>query len=677
MDAAFGETVRQLQFDVEPRAFSRYGAAEHSLHTAIEHQKAELASRREQELTMPVTTPAQHGPSNLGDPADVGVQLLDDAADGAAEHMSPVAFAKQLCDAATLNRDQRRPVALIARELERAWQAERQRRAALSPSERDEVEMQPWTIPLAGRLCRILIYGSGGCGKTRLITMVLAPLFTRYFGTRGLVTTAFSNKAARLVNGKTSHALAKLRGTKSLAMPHLRLRSDQESRALAAVWAPAGALVKDEFSQQSAPLEHALAVRAMYGRCHAHGLKCEDYAVPPTNWASLPFVVTCGDPLQFPPVPASSSLLADPENTSREHRAAEQMFADQDFVCKLSTAMRFEKDLVLQRILEKMRTPGEDRSDFRITTQEWKVLQSTDIEHGASLMGTEMWHHAGYPWTIVCMAQWVRSQLSAAHHKTTLFLCPAKNYIQNVEPRDILHVRNELARFPNMNKTGRLPGIAALHLHMRVRITATLCPRLAPVDTVGTIVNIELEAPDRIRMEQGAAPHKMLLQRQPIVLVRLDECDEDTGLGPGIIAVSPTLTPEPFYLEVQVPIAGAPEHKQKIIKVKATRQQLPLVIQNASTLYTLQGATADPGLIFHWRFPSKSTKEMRWLTVYMALSRVRTLEQLRSIGLNDSVKTLINDGPPSGMLSRFALLFDEKAAATDIAADAAMSELGW
>ena len=190
-------------------------------------------------------------------------------------------------------------------------------------------------------------------------------------------------------------------------------------------------------------------------------------------------------------------------------------------------------------------------------------------------------------------------------------------------------------------------------------------------------MNIELEAPDRIRLEQGAAPQKMLLQRQPIVLVRLDDSDEDTGLGPGIIAVSPTLASEPFYLDVEVAIVGAPEHKSKIIKVKATRQQVPLVIQNASTLYTLQGATADPGLIFQWHFPAKLSREMRWLTVYMALSRVRSLEQFRSLGLQETLKALINDGPPSGMLSRFALLFDEIAAATDIAADAAMIELGW
>jgi len=676
VDVAFGGLLRELQFDIEARTGSRYGGAQHSLQTAIEDQKAQLARLREQEATMAVPGPLEQGQHHNGDLSDVGVQLVEDPELGSTKHMSPVAFAKQLCEVATLNRDQRRPVALIAREMERAWQTEQQRRALLPQAERDEVEMQQWTIPLSGRLCRMLIFGSGGCGKTRLITMVLAPLFKRYFGPRGLVTTAFSNKAARLVNGKTGHAIAKLRGTKSLTMPNLRLRNDQESRALAAVWAPAGALVKDEFSQQSAPLEHALAVRAIYGRCNAHNLKKEEYALPATNWASLPFVITCGDPLQFPPIPASSSLLADLENTSREHRAGEQMFADQNYVCKLNTAMRFVNDPTLQGILEKMRTPGEDRTSLRLTAQEWKVLQNTDIEHRASLDGTEMWHQAGYPWTIVCMAQWVRSQFSAAHHKATLFLCPAKDYIQNVEALDLVHVRNELIKIPNMNKTGRLPGITLLHLHMRVRLTVTVCPRLAPVDSTGTIVAIELEGLDRNRMEQGEAPRVLLLQRQPVVLVRLDESVEDTGLGAGIVAVSPTQPSEPFHVDIDAPRTGASAHKTQI-KVKVTRVQVPLVIQNASTLYTLQGATADPGLIFHWRFPAKLNKEMRWLTVYMVLSRVRSLDQLRSVGLQDNVKELINGGPPSGMLSRFTALFDERIAATDAAADAAMTELGW
>ena len=205
------------------------------------------------------------------------------------------------------------------------------------------------------------------------------------------------------------------------------------------------------------------------------------------------------------------------------------------------------------------------------------MLQRIDSQHGASLEGTEMWHQAGYPWTIVCMAQWVRSQLSAAHHKATLFLCTAKDYIQNVEPGVLLRARNQLIKFPNMIQTGRLPGIAAMHLHMNMRLTVTICPRLAPVDTTGTIVNIELEAPDHVRLEQGGAPRMLLLHPQPVALVRLDDAAEDTGLGEGIIAVTPTQAPEPFYLNIRDP------HKSKDIKVKATRVQIPLAIENAST----------------------------------------------------------------------------------------------
>ena len=53
------------------------------------------------------------------------------------------------------------------------------------------------------------------------------------------------------------------------------------------------------------------------------------------------------------------------------------------------------------------------------------------------------------------------------------------------------------------------------------------------------------------------------------------------------------------------------------------------------------------------------------------------MAQFRSIGLKDTVKKLINAGPPAGMLNRFSLLFDEKVDATNVAAEAAMTELGW
>ena len=133
-------------------------------------------------------------------------------------------------------------------------------------------------MPLSGRVARILIFGGGGCGKTRIINEVLTPLFRRFYGLRGCVLTAFSNKAARLIKGKTSHGLTKLHGEMSLTMERLRIKTEQERRALAAVWSPCGALAKDESSQQAGSLEHAIVVRAMYERKRSHSLCCEEYA---------------------------------------------------------------------------------------------------------------------------------------------------------------------------------------------------------------------------------------------------------------------------------------------------------------------------------------------------------------------------------------------------------------
>ena len=62
------------------------------------------------------------------------------------------------------------------------------------------------------------------------------------------------------------------------------------------------------------------------------------------------------------------------------------------------------------------------------------------------------------------------------------------------------------------------------------------------------------------------------------------------------------------------------------------RRQLPLTIKTASTLHTLQGATAQPGLIFHWRFPRFFSEELRWLATYVVLSGPPSFQQLISIG---------------------------------------------
>ena len=111
--------------------------------------------------------------------------------------------------------------------------------------------------------------------------------------------------------------------------------------------------------------------------------------------------------------------------------------------------------------------------------------------------------------------------------------------------------------------------------------------------------------------------------------------------------------------------------------MRAVREQVPLTIATAATLYTLQGTTTTPGLIYHFRTPRRLSPVMRWIATYMALSRVQSLRELRSIGLTEETRAIIEQGPPEGFLTRFWEVFAEKSKQTDEEMKKAMAELGW
>jgi len=119
--------------------------------------------------------------------------LLRNTSEGTADK-GPIAFAFERAKAARLNADQLAPVALIAHEMQKAWEA----------------QGKPARMKPVGRLIRMLTLGGGGCGKSRIINLVLTPLFVQYWGPRGCVKAAPSNKAARGILGKTLHAAANL-----------------------------------------------------------------------------------------------------------------------------------------------------------------------------------------------------------------------------------------------------------------------------------------------------------------------------------------------------------------------------------------------------------------------------------------------------------------------------------
>ena len=288
--------------------------------------------------------------------------------------------------------------------------------------------------------------------------------------------------------------------------------------------------------------------------------------------------------------------------------------------------------------------------------------------------GTLTWYMSAFSWAYVCMAQWNRSIEAAKAAKEIIFLYAAKDYISNVDNRDVLAVRDLLLKIPNMNTTGRLPAVLLVCKTMRVRCTITVCRCQAPVDTTGVVQHIELNPVDRLRWQQDEVDSVFVLHHAPTILVKIDNNDKDNGLGPGVIAVTKHLC-EPFATDLELSESRC--SSARVLKVRARREQLPLTIVTASTLYTLQGTTAEPGLIYYFRTPRRLSTIMKWVACYMALSRVRSLSELRSIGLTSSIRELIDLGPPEGFLTRFNRIFEDNISQTDEAVEHIIRELGW
>ena len=87
--------------------------------------------------------------------------------------------------------------------------------------------------------------------------------------------------------------------------------------------------------------------------------------------------------------------------------------------------------------------------------------------------------------------------------------------------------------------------------------------------------------------------------------------------------------------------------------------------------------TCDPGLIAHFAMPKRADDDIRWLIVYVLLSRVRSLDRLRSVGLTPKIRKIIGGGPPAMLADNFEKLFRDKILPTKQAASSAKAVLRW
>ena len=75
--------------------------------------------------------------------------------------------------------------------------------------------------------------------------------------------------------------------------------------------------------------------------------------------------------------------------------------------------------------------------------------------------------------------------------------------------------------------------------------------------------------------------------------------------------------------------------------------------------------------------PRRADDDVRWLIIYVILSRVRSLSRLRSVGLTPKIRKIIEGGPPTVLAKNFETLFRKKINNTKKAAETSKAALGW
>ena len=372
-------------------------------------------------------------------------------------------------------------------------------------------------------------------------------------------------------------------------------------------------------------------------------------------------------------------MLAPLEGTSDEHKVGAKIFRNAELVFQFHTSMRFS-DETLVEILQAMRKPGGQK----LTHHQWHALLHTERSAEQPAGGAEQpavttgWYHVCYCWSVITMASFMLARESARTAGQTLFYVQAIDQpltvLQHAKQSDFFE---ELLRIPSIQTTKRLPAVALFHQGMRMRFTTTLQQPFAVQDVDCTVVGFDPDDMDKEAQTEVDAEHgkgEFTCSYMPkAIYVKIDECEyhflppapcsthrligHDTSclncinaVQPGIFAVKPLTRTFRYYYD--------PKEPSKYIKVQ--RKQFPLMPAPAMPLYSMQGTTADPAMVAYWFFPQRCTDTIKWLIVYVMLSRPRALASLQSVGLTDKVRNIIEQGPPEDLVANFHKLFDGK-----------------
>ena len=585
----------------------------------------------------------------------------------------PAAVARKLLSDAHCTEGQTDAVALLALSLQQRFEARPDKSTIRLP------------VVTAEKNHRAIWLGGGGVGKTRTLCMVVQPLAETYFGPEGYAAAAQSNHAAQNLGSRsrTLHAANGLLMRDSLQTARLRLNT-QTQKKMDRLVGELGVDVIDELGCVPGDLLHADALRKTYGRCLRYNLDTTKYMKPGETWGRMPVKILSGDFYQLPPVPATASLLAPPTQQSYEHQQGRKLLMDMEYDLDFVMMQRFDDPLLVE-VLAAMRTPG----GKNISEAAWQALKATVINSGASqpaastdsggidlrLRNARGWYECAYEWRIVSYAMHAHARLNAKAAEKLLYYIPAIDVPPVRMSRENF---DEMRGLPNISTTEKLLGILPVFVGMEMILTESYLPPRVVRGTPVTVVDIELhpQEPPLAGRPTIASHGCVVLRHMPkCIYVRVQGCTE-FFLGPSAGAAQLAATDLRGLLAVQ-PVPRPWKFKGKGMQSAApvSRTQCPLLPQKQCTLHGVQGKTADPGFIAHWKFPKGLKKESMWLAYYVSLSRPRGFSRLPSHSLPD--RSIIEGGPPEGITGAFNQLFTDKIVATKTACAQARAEMRW
>jgi hypothetical protein len=445
---------------------------------------------------------------------------------------------------------------------------------------------------------RMILYGEGGTGKSRVIQTV-----TDVFEARGskhiLVKAAYTGVAASLIDGKTTHVIA------GISLRSKGLIKDEAKKKLQEFWREVRYLIIDEFSMISR------SFLATLSRNIATGLEGAPYAPHGHSFGGLN-IILCGDLHQFPPVAcAKLEALYHPVNLAKDSDDAKigrRIYEEFSTVVVLREQMRVT-DHGWRDFLVRLRYAKVERRD--LTMLRSLLLQCSPIDFSSP------------PWadaSLITPRHAVRTQWNEASLRKVcsenglrLLVCHAEDTAKN-RP---LSLRERYALAERSTRDGRrkrkdLPETIELAVGMKVMVTSNIATDLDITNGArGTVVDIILnpeEPPlgDASIVQLKHLPQCVLVKLNRTRATRLDALDD------GVIPIFPAKSSMQILLD----------RKTKTI----TRFQYPITAAYCFTDYRSQGQTIPHVIV---DIASPPTGKLSLFNLYVALSRSSGRETIR------------------------------------------------